>query len=840
MIQMNKKKYVILFWLTLLILSGCTVCEKFLYYESRDGVTETKDDVEEKEYEAEIVQRDKELEKRKIPISPQQMQGNIVGYSFIRMPPNLSVMYYAQDLPYLLDEAVVGKGVFISEYMCETEVFIGKVLNEVLTKRGRISNESREYFTDWALQQLKEIDWSRLETDWKIDSYAYDRYYQLNTMFGEVHYNFDYSFYANREKMKAEKANMVEVACLIDNNGKIYEIQIDIIELPMEQMGMEKFISTMGLFDNTYRESVISNGYSSEGKIVLDFEKYYRRFLYPDEQYEQNNRELLISGDAALSAEKIGKILIDILETKGVGIERYEKFFSSYLNSDFEKLKNKEWNWLEENWRADVGYDCFFIDNIRDSGFVGFQYYFYPDYDAMNIDVAKAILVDCKVDVSEGKLTYIDMKAFPMKKEAYKEAKKIKEKGKQMLIKNGNALSEKEMVTVPLPKQQLNFVPIKEFQMDTSIDNYKRNKEYSIWGFSNGVELAEFLGKKFYRDIQEKNIENGEIMKLCTNEEQRTSFLDNMKFSEEWKINKNYDCYYIRQNEVAGCVHLQYYFYFQKHNEKQKKVMIMDVYVSEYGIESIQFNESKTDLGRAFLSIYEKELENQSEIIAKEKDIENESKIIINEKIYYTKLQHLDERIESNITYEGINTYASVLAEYEQIWENVTVEDCENAGIDETIIRYLGNERYSLGYSLVDLTGDGTAELIIAIGEEGVYTPRKIYAYDKGMVLEVAGIMERPLVLYEQGIIEEIWGAGGRAYYTYYRMQKDSSLIDFVAEVSCGGIGEEDGKFYQRIGKSINEETEITEKVFREIIEKYETTPIELEWKSLDGFNQVD
>ncbi|MCI8988017.1 MAG: hypothetical protein HFI60_19290 [Lachnospiraceae bacterium] len=44
-------------------------------------------------------------------------------------------------------------------------------------------------------------------------------------------------------------------------------------------------------------------------------------------------------------------------------------------------------------------------------------------------------------------------------------------------------------------------------------------------------------------------------------------------------------------NEVAGCLHLQYYFYSQTTDEGQSRTLVMDVYLSEEGIEHMKINE---------------------------------------------------------------------------------------------------------------------------------------------------------------------------------------------------------------------------------------------------------
>lgn len=120
-------------------------------------------------HDFEVVSEDAEQWNNRIYVTADEMQGNILGYSLIRMPPNSENMYYEQDMPYLLDEDIVGKGICVSDYICETEVFLGNILKEVLTGRGVVSTENRQYFTEYALQQLADTGWESLDVEWKPD-----------------------------------------------------------------------------------------------------------------------------------------------------------------------------------------------------------------------------------------------------------------------------------------------------------------------------------------------------------------------------------------------------------------------------------------------------------------------------------------------------------------------------------------------------------------------------------------------------------------------------------------------------------------------------------------------
>lgn len=193
------------------------------------------------------------------------------------------------------------------------------------------------------------------------------------------------------------------------------------------------------------------------------------------------------------------------------------------------------------------------------------------------------------------------------------------------------------------------------------------------------------------------------------------------------------------------------------------------------------------------------------------------------------------------IIYDGVNTYQTILAEYERAWKDISYTPNQWENVDNTFVGYYQREDYELCYSLKDLTADGMDELIIGLLHEGKYIPNIIYGYKKGEVVWLMGIMERPLTIYEKGVVKCEWGAAGRGYHIYYELQKYLERTKFLDEVSDipknWGGGQEEGMYYYRsIGKSLGEEEEITEEEFWDIRNKYETKQVELEWNLVEGF----
>ena len=126
-----------------------------------------------------------------------------------------------------------------------------------------------------------------------------------------------------------------------------------------------------------------------------------------------------------------------------------------------------------------------------------------------------------------------------------------------------------------------------------------------------------------------------------------------------------------------------------------------------------------------------------------------------------------EAEVEEEIEYDDFNTYLPILEEYERAWEDetYTIEELQNvAGVFITLTDAkfrLGTKEkdYTLYYSMSDLKGDGREELIIGIrGEDGI-APCFIYTGEGERIHMTnsrtrADLVEKPTILYENGIIE--------------------------------------------------------------------------------------
>lgn len=202
----------------------------------------------------------------------------------------------------------------------------------------------------------------------------------------------------------------------------------------------------------------------------------------------------------------------------------------------------------------------------------------------------------------------------------------------------------------------------------------------------------------------------------------------------------------------------------------------------------------------------------------------------------------------SYIVYDGENTYRDILEAYKEAytqeqnaqakgetaantdgWQERWEENWEN--VDARLVSYV-----SLGlevcYCMVDITGDGTAELCIATEDGGEYQLRDIYAYDDGRIIWILEDMEREVTIYEDGIIEEISGGAG-IHYTYSQLQKNSAVRRYLEEITIDDVKEPAEYFVKdKNGSDIL----ISETEFYRIQNQYaqhETTVYPITWSNL-------
>lgn len=158
---------------------------------------------------------------------------------------------------------------------------------------------------------------------------------------------------------------------------------------------------------------------------------------------------------------------------------------------------------------------------------------------------------------------------FPITEKDCQEMKQKQEKGKTLIVEKGTALTGKEKVEIPVIDRPSQYIPISEFDVDAVAAAHSSRKEKGeLWGFTDMAEVGAYLGEKFLQDFAEDQ-EDG------------------------WKADRQYECFHVSSNEAAGYLHLQYYFYPEKNEEKRTKakIMVADVFLSEEGIAKTEINE---------------------------------------------------------------------------------------------------------------------------------------------------------------------------------------------------------------------------------------------------------
>lgn len=161
---------------------------------------------------------------------------------------------------YLLEKDRVGRGVFISEHLAEIETYIGQILIEIIDKRGDIPVGRKQFFSDWALEQLSQINWEHIEKEWKANLNIYNKFYTLNYIYGEVGYDFCYTFYPTEEENVSDEIQPVNMRIFVDGDGIICSVNVE--------TGIAGEINNVGSFHDEFQEIVIDEGIIYEGKIL--------------------------------------------------------------------------------------------------------------------------------------------------------------------------------------------------------------------------------------------------------------------------------------------------------------------------------------------------------------------------------------------------------------------------------------------------------------------------------------------------------------------------------------------------------------------------------------------
>lgn len=187
--------------------------------------------------------------------------------------------------------------------------------------------------------------------------------------------------------------------------------------------------------------------------------------------------------------------------------------------------------------------------------------------------------------------------------------------------------------------------------------------------------------------------------------------------------------------------------------------------------------------------------------------------------------------------------YDYVLAEYSDMVQNdfymdLLDSDTYDSSFGEDIGLEIRTHKQDIYYTFFDIDGNGTMELIIAGGENGVSNPTfslwnyDLYGYDGTKVVHIFPEMEfgyrTNFSLYENGVIEVFYsGSAAESGVDFYRIGNDGLTPELVDSFAAVGHleGDEPVFTYSQNGN------EITEEEYKANIQSYEVAlAAELDW----------
>ncbi|MGN0280454.1 MAG: hypothetical protein ACI4C4_13970 [Lachnospiraceae bacterium] len=314
-----------------------------------------------------------------------------------------------------------------------------------------------------------------------------------------------------------------------------------------EGVFMSEYMKEM---DTEFQETVIEEGILYEREVV----------------YAQSDKGLLSMGDAALDSQIIGDFLINVMENRDV--EKYRGIFGG--EQYFDEFRGLMWNQLDTGWIANRYYDCCYTYVTEKEGYVSFTYYIYPDYEQMQVETSKVVIFRCDVDTGDGLICGTEFRAYDMTVEEYQTVREWK--GKRIaVIEDGKVAGGGGLLTIPGQDSEEDVKYI-----DTMADMG-----------------SDSLVKLFMEDLRTGNIANGEVSNFLIDKESTwlSDIADEIhENTDGWELEETYDFYYLNHNEQAGLIHYKYYYYWNKLDEKNEKVLVTDAWISEDGIRDMQIH----------------------------------------------------------------------------------------------------------------------------------------------------------------------------------------------------------------------------------------------------------
>ena len=212
----------------------------------------------------------------------------------------------------------------------------------------------------------------------------------------------------------------------------------------------------------------------------------------------------------------------------------------------------------------------------------------------------------------------------------------------------------------------------------------------------------------------------------------------------------------------------------------------------------------------------EEEISNNKDLI-KENDIKEE----IQNKNITNRNDVTDNQESSSVK---IDIYDYILAEYSDMvqndfYTNLRDSDTYESSFGKDIGLEIRTHKQNIYYTFYDIDGNGTMELIIAGGENGVSNPTfspwnyDLYGYDGTNVVHIFPEMEfgyrTNFSLYENGVIEVFYSSSAaESGVDFYRIGDDGFTPELIDSFSTVAYLEEDEPvfIYSQNGNEITEE----------------------------------
>lgn len=531
----------------------------------------------------------------RVSLTFDQEAGNITGYQFQKTETDIA---YSKKPDFLTEPEVCGKGIFISERREDVEIFLAGVLLDTLENQGKVSAENQEYFSERAVRQFAEAPCGWLE-DWKGDPYRYDCSAEPNRMYAGVGTDFVYVFHeemtdqsqTDRGDEQGGWLTEIWVRVTVDSDGIIRGGQVEL------RRGYERQTCTYGRFENRLAEydyciQVIRQGNRADQTVVPDFEKYWRRHMdgYAVlEKLAEGPQGLFAEGNVVSGAEAIAAMLQEALENKGVYAPKYADLFAKGCADRFENL---DWEQLGEGWQCHPAYDCYYMDLTEHTGCIRFCFYFYPDFDRMDVETAAAAALFCQVNDS-GKLYAVDMQTVSMTTEEYVRIRGKREEAVRLVAK-GTALQDGHTLRFPMLPQACESLPLWDYVPGRySGISSVTGRKLPVWGYGEAAEAAAYLGGRLLLALNGRAVQSGELRELFADGrdagEKLTVLEDCLTYAgEKWKPDKAYDCWEITGNPRAECMHFRYVFYRTKPFQGKLRNIWIDVFLTPQGIADIR------------------------------------------------------------------------------------------------------------------------------------------------------------------------------------------------------------------------------------------------------------